>query len=106
MMRVVIVLMCVCSLQMPPMTATLQPGCLLPVLLCCATELSSRSTKRKCQYSRGQYNNCHLNRSVEISGLEISWSWEPRDPLNSPVTPKNFCLEPQDVLVSIHITVK
>ena len=31
-------------------------------------------------------------------GLEISWSWKHRPPLNSPLAPSNLCREPKDVL--------
>ena len=31
-------------------------------------------------------------------GLEISWIWDRRAPLNSPLAPSNLCREPKDVL--------
>ena len=41
---------------------------------------------------------------ITTKGLVISWSREPRDPLNLPAAPSNYCRQPIDVLVSKHIT--
>ena len=38
------------------------------------------------------------------TGVEISWSQEPKALLNSPAAPSNFCRGPKDILFDIHNT--